>query len=166
MKRFINSERIYLRAFTLEDLNLLHCLNSDPEVMEFIKKPESLEESEESLKRCISYYEGNGLGIWAMHLIDTDEFIGLFIFRPYENSEDIELGYRLHKKFWGKGYASEMTNTIIDYAFDVLEIPELFAVTMPGNINSEKVLKKCGFRKAGTTEKYYNAKLNLHIIKQ
>lgn len=164
MKRFLNSERLYLREFTKDDLNLIHELNKDPEVMKYVKDPETLEQSKESLKRYLASYDGNGLGIWALHQMESNEFIGFFIFIKYENTEEIEVGYRLHKKFWGKGFATEITKVLIDYGFDVLELKEMFAVTMPGNKASEKVLKKCGFRNYGTTEKYYERELNYFKI--
>ena len=165
MKRFINSENIYLRAFTKKDLNLLHKLNSDPEVMKYVRKPETPEETKKTLEKCLKSYDGNGLGIWAAVHSDSKEFMGFYILREFENSGEIEIGYRLHQKFWGKGYATEMTNVLLDYAFDVLELKEIFAVTNPENIASEKVLKKCGLRKIGTTEKYYNTKLNYFRVK-
>ena len=164
MKRFLNSENIYLRAFTKKDLSILHKLNSDAEVMKYVKKPETLEESKTTLNKILNSYDGNGLGIWAAIHNDTNEFMGFYILYEYENTDEVEIGYRLHKKFWGKGYATEMSKVLIDYGFDVLELRDIFAVTQEGNIASEKVLKKCGLRKSGTTEKYYNAKLNYHKI--
>lgn len=166
MKRFLDSERLYLRELTKNDHQLLYRLNGDPEVMEFIRTPDSLDQAKESLERYISFYDGNGLGIWAAHQIKDDKFVGLYIFRKYEQTDDVEIGYRLHKDFWGKGYATEMTKVLIDYAFDVLELKELFAVALPDNKSSAKVLKKCGFRNVGTTDKYYDATLNYYKIIQ
>ena len=164
MKRFLNSENIYLRAFTKKDLELLHNLNSDPEVMKYVKEPETIEDSKVMLNKILNSYDGNGLGVWAAIHIDTNEFMGFYILCEYENTGKVEIGYRLHKKFWGMGYATEMSKVLIDYGFDVLEIREIFALTMEGNSASEKVLKKCGLRKNGTTEKFYDTKLNYHKI--
>lgn len=164
MKKFLTSDRLYLRMFTIKDSDLIYKLNSDPEVMKYVRKPDTKEEAEINLKKYLKFYDGNGLGIWAAHRIEDDEFIGFFIFRKYTDTKDIEIGYRLHKRYWGMGYATEMTKVLIDYGFDVLQIKEMFAVTNPGNKVSERVLKKCCFRRAGTSEKYYNQKLNYFKI--
>ncbi|MFA8342927.1 MAG: GNAT family N-acetyltransferase [Rhodothermaceae bacterium] len=164
MKKFLTSDRLYLRMLTTKDSELIYKLNSDQEVMKYVREPDTKESAKASLEKYLKFYDGNGLGIWAAHQIDDDEFIGFFIFRKYTGTEDIEIGYRIHKKYWGMGYATEMTKVLVDYGFDVLEMREMFAVTDPENKVSEKVLKKCCFRNAGTTEKYYGQKLNYFKI--
>ena len=63
----------------------------------------------------------------------------------YQN-KDIEIGYVLYKKYWNKGYATELVKACIDFIFDnYLDIKRIVAVTVPNNIASQKVLSKVGF---------------------
>ncbi|MEO8087617.1 MAG: GNAT family N-acetyltransferase, partial [Bacteroidota bacterium] len=111
MKQFLESERLYLREIAETDLQMLFELHSDPEVMQFIRPVEkTIEETEVTLKRILSTNKyGQGLGLWICCLKSTDELIGWCVLKNFDKTEDIEIGYRLFKKHWGNGYATEMS---------------------------------------------------------
>ena len=148
---FLRTERLYLRRFTAADAPLLCELDSDPEVMRHISKgvPTPLATIEkEILPSWLRMYElSDHLGIWAAHETATDRFIGWFLLRPDRYvPDDPELGYRLRRDAWGRGYATEGSRALIEEAFQHWEIERIVARTLVGNAASRRVMEKCGLR--------------------
>src|SRR5947209_2713450 len=123
MDVFLETERLVLRRFTPEDVDAVVELDSDPEVMRYITggAPTPREEIEqEYLPSWLGYYARfAGLGFWAAQEKATGEFIGWFHFRPPDGHapDDVELGYRLRRAAWGKGYATEGARALIARGF-------------------------------------------------
>lgn len=148
---FLTTERLFLRRFTDDDAPLLHALDSDPEVMRFISggQPTPLARIEEKVLPAWSrYYETHEhVGYWAAHERASERFVGWFHLRPdREVAAEMELGYRLARRFWGRGYASEGTQALIRKAFNVWGMGRVVARTLVGNAASRRVLEKCGLR--------------------
>jgi ribosomal-protein-alanine N-acetyltransferase len=92
------------------------------------------------------YVEINGLGRWGIFNNVDDDFMGFCLLRNYEGEDGkVELGYAMHKKYWGKGIASEMAIIMVGYALTHTDASEIVGVTTLGNIGSQKVLEKAGF---------------------
>lgn len=153
MKTYLETERLILREFTPEDGQNLLELDSDPEVVEFLtKRPSTPEEVQASLDRIELMrikFQGR-FGVWTATERSSGQFIGWFHFRPSrkdtENVKRIELGYRLKKSAWGKGYAQEGSRALIKKGFEELGVEEVFALTMETNIRSRNVMEKCGLQ--------------------
>jgi len=149
---FLESERLVLRRFTEDDVDNLVELDSDPEVMRFITggPPTSRDEIEkEVLPAFLGYYERYaGYGFWAAVEKSTGRFVGWFHFRPDRGAPpgDIELGYRLRRSAWGKGYATEGSRALIDKGFAELGVRRVVASTMVVNVASRRVMEKAGLR--------------------
>ena len=142
----LESDRLYVRRYELADLDNFHLLNSDPEVMRYIRPVKTFEESREFLNENISFYHLHpGLGRWALLNKQNDRFVGSVSLLPLEYSKDVHIGYALLKPYWGFGYASEILKAGIQYAFEALKLSSLTAVTYPENLASQKVLLKNGF---------------------
>jgi [ribosomal protein S5]-alanine N-acetyltransferase len=145
------TDRLYVRRYTSDDEENFFALNGDPEVMRYIRPPKSRAECAVFLARNLTFYEQYPLmGRWAMHDKQTDAFVGSFAVipvEPYENQPqpEIQLGYALLKQYWGKGYATESTFGGLRYAFDVMKLPRIVAITDMANLASQKVLLRCGF---------------------
>ena len=152
MRVFLETERLVLRAFTMDDVDNLHDLDGDPEVMHFINggRPTPREEIASAvLPRFISYYrDGLRFGFWAAIEKSTGAFLGWFHFRPREGSspDEPELGYRLKKAAWGKGYATEGSRALIDKGFREQGVRRVTAETMVVNVRSRRVMEKCGLK--------------------
>lgn len=145
----LTTKRLYLRTFTLEDAPLLHELDSDPEVMRYISggKPTPLAVYvERKLPQWVALYgQGEGIGFWAVQERDTDDFVGWFHLRPDRDEPDaMELGYRFHRRVWGKGYATEGSLALIEKAFTDWGVDKVVARTLIGNRASQRVMEKCG----------------------
>ncbi len=142
----LESDRLFLRPITSEDESLLFSLDSDPEVMRYIGPVKTdREEIRTMIIRLQQYYTLNpGLGIFAAITKQGGEFIGWFELAHLDKTTEIELGYRLLKQHWGKGYATEMSAVLRDYAFNQIGLKRIVGITHPDNGASQCVLQKTG----------------------
>lgn len=150
MHVFLETERLVLRRFTEADVDNLFELDSDPDVMRFVTGgiPTPRDEIENDfLPAFLRYYERyEGYGFWAAIEKSTGNFVGWFHFRPREGTDphEVELGYRLRKSAWGKGYATEGSRALIRKGFTELGVQRVMAETMVVNVASRRVMEKAG----------------------
>jgi RimJ/RimL family protein N-acetyltransferase len=149
---FLETERLILRRFTRDDVDNLVELDSDPEVMWYLTKgrPTARAEIEAViLPRFLEYYKVfDRYGTWAAIEKSSGEFIGWVSLRPRDGDppDEPELGYRLRKSAWGKGYATEASRALIDMAFAELGARRVYAETMAVNTPSRRVMERVGMR--------------------
>jgi len=158
MTDIARSDRLTLRAPTLDDLDALAALWSDPETMRYIGKgvPWARSDVRERLERAIRTHAETGMTFWTVVRNDDQTVLGQGGVVPIAfNGPEHELGYRLGRDHWGKGYATEVARLAASYAFDSLGLDRLVAVTYPENEPSRRVLIKAGFRATGTSDLYY-----------
>ncbi|TAL41939.1 MAG: N-acetyltransferase [Chitinophagaceae bacterium] len=154
MNVIIETDRLYLRTFTSADAHLIYELNLDPEVTRYTYDPiRDIAHAKEILEQVIlpQYFLYNH-GRWAMHLKQGLEFIGWCGLKYRKEQNEIDLGYRLIKKFWGNGYATEAAHACIKYGFEKLHLKRIVGRAETGNIGSCKVLEKCGMQFIGDEE--------------
>ncbi|HEX2221433.1 MAG TPA: GNAT family N-acetyltransferase, partial [Candidatus Limnocylindria bacterium] len=132
---FLETEGLLLRRFTEADAADLFELDSDPEVMHYITggrpTPRDVIEND-VLPGFLDYYRRfEGYGFWAAVEKETGRFVGWFHFRPAEGdpSDQPELGYRLRRSAWGKGYATEAASALIRKGFTELGVRRVVAYT-------------------------------------
>jgi len=148
----LTTARLRLREFTEADVDNLLALDADPEVVHFItagRPTPRVEIEQEILPRWLRYYdESPGLGFWAAEDRATGEFVGWFHLRPGDGhgNDEPEVGYRLRRSAWGKGYATEGSRALIDKAFAELPITRVLAETMVVHTASRRVMEKSGLR--------------------
>ncbi len=165
MKVFLETERLILRQFTEDDADHLFELDSDREVIRFaniglINGGEPIDTDYEAIRykilpRFIKYYEKyDGYGFWAAIEKLSSEFIGWFHLRPaldnitvhVNNENEIELGYRLRKVAWGKGYATEGSRSLIVKGFCELDTQRIVSTALVANTASIRVMEKAGLK--------------------
>jgi len=141
------TDRLIVRQYVFEtDAENFFLLNSDEDVVRYIRKPKTREESNAFLKKNIAEYNQRPLmGRWAAVEKSTGNFIGSFAFIPVEDSEDFQLGYALFKSYWGNGFATELMMEGIKYVFTKTDLMEVYGITEEANVASQKVLLKVGF---------------------
>ena len=151
MNIVIETERLILRTFTVDDASLIYELNLDPDVIRYTFDPiKDIEHAKEILEKTIlPQYALYNHGRWAVHLKQDLEFIGWCGLKARPERNEIDLGYRFRKKFWGKGYATEAAFACIKYGFERLNLTRIIGRAIPGNENSLKVLEKCGMTYIG-----------------
>lgn len=172
MKYFIETERLILRELRTTDLDGMFELDSDPEVHKYLgnKPVKTKKESLVLIDSVIQQYQERGIGRWAAIEKHTGDFIGWSGIRL--NTEYnmngfttyYDVGYRLIKRFWGKGYATESGIAGVNYAFNKLNLPEIYATTEIGNQASHNALLRIGLK---YVEDFYfkEEKLNLRWYK-
>jgi RimJ/RimL family protein N-acetyltransferase len=147
MKTLFQSERLLFREFTLDDAELLYELNSDPDVTKYVHEPPTTKENApEILQNIILPQYKLKLGRWAVHIKYTEEFIGWAGLKYISDRDEIDLGYRFKKQYWGKGYATEAAKTCISYGFIHLNLERIVAQAHVENVASLKVIQKCGMK--------------------
>jgi RimJ/RimL family protein N-acetyltransferase len=146
----LETEKLTLREFTLNDLDAFAWLMADPEVMRFsLSGPMNRELASEYLqKRILDHYVKYGYGLYAV-VQKADNcligFVGL-IGQNIDGESKVELGYRLHPKYWGKGLATEACLAVCQYAFTQLGMDELISIIDPKNTRSLEVAKRVGMK--------------------
>jgi RimJ/RimL family protein N-acetyltransferase len=149
---FLESERLVLREFEPGDADAMFSLNNDAEVMRFINGgvPAIRAQIEDELipGYLAAYQRFGGLGRLAVIEKATDRFVGVFKFQPDDDGPpgEVELGYRMHRFAWGKGYATEGSLSLIRKGFTELGLRRIWAQTMTVNRGSQRVMQKAGLR--------------------
>ncbi|HUB40198.1 MAG TPA: GNAT family N-acetyltransferase [Streptosporangiaceae bacterium] len=153
----LETQRLALRQFTADDADNLYDLNSDPEVMRYLTGGRSTPREvlrDQVIPVHLAVYERlDRLGTWAAESRTSGEFLGWFHFRPGPDADptNIDLGYRLHRSAWGKGYATEGSRALINMGFTDLGVQRVYGHAMAVNAASRHVLEKCGLRLVHTT---------------
>jgi RimJ/RimL family protein N-acetyltransferase len=165
---FLETPRLTLRQFTINDAQNLLELDSDIEVIRYvdlgvIKDGKPLEKSYEDyqnkvLPEWLQYYQRYpGYGFWAAIEKSSHEFIGWFHLRPaldrqfnvdsgLFHADEIDLGYRLRRAFWGKGYATEGSRALVTKGFSELGTQCVVSSALAENRASTRVMEKAGLK--------------------
>ena len=155
MHIILETGRLNIRQFTEGDVDNLFNLNSDPEVMRYLGRPAPREVlRDEIIPFHLDVYKRlDGLGTWAAESAGNGEFLGWFHFRPGPGGDitNIDLGYRLRRSAWNRGYATEGSTALINRGFTSLGVQRVFAHTMTVNAASRRVMEKCGLTFVRTT---------------
>ena len=158
MDVFLETERLVLRRFSADDAGLIVEINADPHVRRYVQlHPTTAKEAaDEVLPRWLRYYDRyRGYGHFAAIERSSGEFIGWFHLRPglTDGADDEpELGYRLRRQSWGRGYATEGARALIDRAFADLRVRRVWAEAMAVHGASRRVMEKAGLRFIGPVQ--------------
>jgi len=147
----LESPRLRLRRLRSSDEQDLIALDSDPDVMRYVGSPAGPRSADEIAKRLQLWIaEDRGpLGFWVVEGRLDGGFRGLCALIPMPSGGDVELAYRLGRASWGRGLATEAARTLVEYAFEVVGLQQVVAVTYPDNRASQRVLEKVGFTPRG-----------------
>lgn len=146
----IQTDRLVLRPWKERDFSSFRKLNADSRVMEFYPSTLTQEESDQKAKKIQANIEKNGWGFWAVSELGKDNFMGFIGLNEVTFSAPftpaIEVGWRLHFAYWGKGYATEGAKACLDYGFNTLKLDEIIAFTTAENTRSRRIMEKIGMR--------------------
>ena len=148
MMKVIETERLLLRPLEELDAEELYHIYSVPENVRFMGKgSRSIDELREHISRHIMDHPGTGPGLSAAFLKQTGEMIGRagLFFSNIDGVSEVELAYLVDRNHWGKGYATEASQRILDYGFGDLGLERIIAIIHPLNSGSIRVADKCGF---------------------
>ena len=148
---YLETERLVINNLTLNDLQFLTDLDSDPVVRKFIDgKPKTIYETRQYISENINSYLQRGFGRYAVRSKEDLNPIGIcgFLMENY----GVDFGYRFSQSAWGQGIAKEAANSVIRYGADQLKLKTIVAIVLPDNIASEKILISSGFTFVGMDE--------------
>lgn len=153
MPVLLETERLVLRSFTAADAGRLCELNADPDVMWFLTGGEPTPAADienRVIPRFIGFHQrSDWQGYWAAEAGPDREFVGWFHLLPAEDGS-VDLGYRLRKAAWNKGYATEGSRALIRECFASRGVDRMTAHAMTVNLASRRVMEKCGMTLTGT----------------
>ena len=147
------SERLGFRNWTKNDLTEFAKINADLEVMEHFPKPLTKKETSEFIDRLENHYTKNGYNYFATEVLENGELIGFIglAFQDYKSefTPAVDIGWRLKKSSWGKGFATEGAKKCLDFGFNNLNLDKIISTCTEQNSKSENIMKKIGMKKIG-----------------
>ncbi len=146
----LRTPRLLLRGWREDDLEPFARLNADPRVMEHFPAPLTHEESDTLVARIGAHFERHGFGLWAVEvpgIAPLIGFVGLAVpgfeaaFTPC-----VEIGWRLAREHWGRGYATEGARAALGFGFEQVGLTEVVSFTVTANQPSRRVMERLGMR--------------------
>jgi len=144
----IRTDRLLLRRWRDEDLVPFAELNADPDVMTYMPSLLDRQESDALATRIREQFALRGFGLWAVEVPEVASFIGFVglsvprfsaAFTPC-----VEVGWRLARPHWGRGYATEAARASVAFGFDRVGLEEIVSFTVPANSRSIAVMERLG----------------------
>lgn len=155
----ISTKRLQLRPTHANDFANILALRSDPDVQKYtLQGVQTRKDIQRFFDTVLPYKQKHGIGMSSVFINNTNEFIGqagLFHIGHYDLQNEIELGFRFHKKYWNNGYATEISLELLNWAKKYLSVPEIIAFVETENIASRRVLEKIGMHYYNLVDCYY-----------
>lgn len=157
----LTTSRLLLRPISLDDLDAKFAISQHPDVYQFDgfvrleneqKRPRTRDEWRIKLEQRVAEFALQGFGQWAMVLQETGVFIGWAGLQFYlldagsSSTPEIELFYGQSRSYWGKGYATEACQALIQYGFTTLKLCRITSVAARENLHSLNVMRRVGMR--------------------
>ncbi|MBW4614529.1 MAG: GNAT family N-acetyltransferase [Desmonostoc vinosum HA7617-LM4] len=172
MTHLFETERLIIRNWIPEhDAEQTFEIYSDPKVTYFLGNGSPVATIESQRQRLIDNLErsrrrNNGTGSWAMVEKATNTIVGTILLKQLPDkdglpTQDYEVGWHLRHASWGQGYATEAGVGMLNYGFNVLKLPIIYAVVRPENHASIRVTQRLGMKLIGHTKQYYGIDLLL-----
>lgn len=150
---FLTTARLRLRPWRESDLAPFAAMNADPLVMEHFAAPLTREESDAYARRMMAAIEGRGWGNWALEEIGGEPFVGFAgLSAPSFEAHFTpctEIGWRLARSAWGRGYATQAARAALAFGFGELGLAEIVSFTALANARSIAVMERLGMRRDG-----------------
>jgi ribosomal-protein-alanine N-acetyltransferase len=148
----LTAERLRLRQLAHDDAEAIMALFSSPEVLRFLNQPptDTPEKAIELIDWLNGLYQKHEGVTWAITLKTDDQVIGSCGCVAWDReNRHVDIGYHVLPLHWGHGYATEAARAVVRWCFDHLDVHRIQADCTDGNIASERVLLKCGFKVEG-----------------
>lgn len=162
----LTTKRLYLRQWVADDFSIFAEMSDNSEVMRYFPKVLSSQESKQMAQKCQQLIEDKGWGFWAVSLKGGSEnnnrFIGMVglnkVHAKMPFAPNVEIAWRLHKDYWGQGYATEAARASLTFAFETLELDEVVAFTAVMNKHSQLIMQRIGM--TDTQANFYHPMLD------
>ncbi|PHI18978.1 GNAT family N-acetyltransferase [Lewinellaceae bacterium SD302] len=147
----LSTPRLCLRPLTPGDASHFFRLNEDPEVMRYL--PEERFENEAAARSFLETYpDSQPPGYGRLAVLDevNGHWLGWCGLKYHPQIDDVDLGFRFYRQYWGQGYATEAGRRCLEYGFNDLGLNSVYAHVDAANVGSQRALEKCGFLRSGT----------------
>lgn len=144
----LETGRLILRPFRIEDVREWFLLNQDPEITRYTGDGGVVSEQEMERRireHVLGDYKKYGFGRWVVIHKEDNCIIGFTGLKFLPDMDVVDLGYRFARKYWRQGIATEASHAALEFGFKELELQTIVGYIMPANIGSQKVLEKLGF---------------------
>jgi ribosomal-protein-alanine N-acetyltransferase len=142
----LETSRLTLRPFRIEDLDVLTSLMANPDFMRFSLSVYSRQQAKLFLEKLLSWQERGLPSQFAMVPKENATLIGYcgFFHQHVDGIDEIEIGYRLHPDFWNRGLATEAALAVREYGFRDLRLLRVISLIHFDNLRSRRVVEKIG----------------------
>ena len=144
----IETKRLLIRPFKMEDIEPSYTMNLDAEVSKYTVDGGVVSKKEierRIIENVFGDYAKYGFGRLAVELKEENKFIGFTGLKYLEDMDEVDLGYRFMKEYWGKGIATESGKACVNLGFNKLGLKKIIAMVLPENTGSIHVLEKLNF---------------------
>ena len=148
----LKTNRCLLMKLQQSDFEYVKKLYSNEEVRKYLGG--TIDEQEYSRRFSSMLNSEDASFYWVIKQITDNEFVGLISLDLHHDGINTEVSYQLLPEYWGQGYATEIVQRVIDYAFEDLGLTKVLAETQTANKSSCKLLKKLGMKLEQTLERY------------
>ncbi len=139
-----STERLLLRELIEDDYKDLFALNNDPEVLRYTgDEPFATLQDAQKFLANYAHYDDHGFGRWAVIRKEDQAFLG-WCGLKYNEENQVDLGFRFFKQYWGNGYATEAAKCALQIGFEALNLTEIIGRSAKENAASIRVLEKIG----------------------
>jgi RimJ/RimL family protein N-acetyltransferase len=151
VNHWLETPRLLLRRFTVDDREWLGDLYADPEVTRYLGGIQSPDAVDRMLRnRILDYYDAHpGLGIWMTVEKDSGRRAGFHLLNNIQGESIIQVGFALSKWAWGRGYGTEMATAVLRHGFVTVGLENIAGMASLGNLASQRVLEKIGLERRG-----------------
>jgi RimJ/RimL family protein N-acetyltransferase len=160
----LETESLLLREFRIQDAEGFFTMNNDPQVLQYTGDDPfiSIGAAADFIRRY-DHYDKYGYGRWTILQKEDESYLGFCGLKYHPATDEVDLGYRLRRNSWGKGYATEAASACLRYGFQTLQLPCIIGRVAQANTASIRILEKIGmtfvrsFDFAGQTGRLYAA---------
>jgi len=150
-KHLFTSQRLGFRNWEAGDEEIMVLINSDPEVMEFFPSILSISQTQDFINRMKAHFLKSGFCYFAVDKLENNECVGFvgLMEKGFESdfTPCIDIGWRLARKEWNKGFATEGAGRCLRFAFEELHLNKIYSIAPAINIKSELIMQKIGMKK-------------------
>lgn len=149
----MTTERLQLRPLTIDDLDGLHAVLGDPELMQYYPAPLTREQTLGWIERNLVRYDVDGFGLWGVESVARGELIGDcgLTLQEVDGFDHVEVGWHVRRDMCNQGLATEAAKACRDFAFEELGLIRLISLVRPENVASCRVAEKIGMTVEGHT---------------
>lgn len=143
----LESNRLGLRPWTLNDVESAHEIWGDSEVLKYIGDPafENLDQTRKSIESAIAKHRTGRVWRWAVVLKANAKILAGCGFHPFDDTDDLEIVYHLKKSSWGKGFGKEIVGLLLGFVDKQKITEKVIADTHKENLASQHILEHAGF---------------------